>query len=88
VDEVDDMQPLTLERLMKVIAEQLVIDIAHVKPEARLDADLGIQSVDFIKIVSEIEDEYDMEFEDVDLDEIRTVADAHRVLSAQVQGTA
>ena len=70
--------------IVDIIAEQLVIDPKQVKLESKLAEDLGIQSVDLIKIIMEIEDQFDTEFEDIDQDELETVGDAIRILKAQI----
>ena len=76
-------KPFELQGLIEIIADQLVIDPAQITAESHLADDLGIQSVDLIKIVMEIEDQYGLEFEDIDQEGLQTVADAFRILSEQ-----
>ena len=72
-----------LKGLIAIVADQLVIDPADITAESHLADDLGIQSIDLIKIVMAIEEKYDMEFEDIDQEQLKTVGDAYRLLSEQ-----
>ncbi|MDJ0839377.1 MAG: acyl carrier protein [Acidobacteriota bacterium] len=76
-------EPFDLKGLIAIVADQLVIDPADITAESHLADDLGIQSIDLIKIVMAIEEKYDMEFEDIDQEQLKTVGDAFRLLSEQ-----
>lgn len=44
-----------------------ILEIEEVSPDTPL-VDLGLSSIDFIKLVVAIEDQYDIQFDDNDLD--------------------
>ena len=48
----------TLERVQKVIAEALYIDLEEVTPNASLMKDLGAESIDFLDIMFRLEKEF------------------------------
>ena len=48
--------------IAKIVAERTGCDVADVKPESTF-ADLGIDSLDTVELLMELEDELDMELE-------------------------
>lgn len=64
------------EQVAGMLAEQLGIDVASIKPESRLVEDLKADSLDVVAMVMEMESEYDIQIPDEDLPKLKTVADA------------
>ncbi|SPU57649.1 MULTISPECIES: acyl carrier protein [Pseudomonadota] len=64
------------ERVIKVIAEQLSVDEAQVKPAAHFIDDLGADSLDLVELVMTLEKEFDCEIPDEDAEKITTVQTA------------
>lgn len=62
-------------KVMSIIAEQLGISEAAVKEDAAFE-DLGADSLDLFQIISALEEEFDMEFDNEDTEKIKTVGDA------------
>ena len=58
-----------------MIAEQLGIDAAGIKPESRLVEDLKADSLDVVAMVMEMESQYGIQIPDEDLPKLKTVAD-------------
>jgi len=65
-----------LERLKKIVIEQLGVDEEQVKPEASITDDLGADSLDRVELVMAIEQEFDIEISDEDAEKIATIQDA------------
>lgn len=63
----------TFERLQKVINKTLSIDIDEIKQDSHLFDNLNFDSLDAIEIVMTIEEEFDIEIPDDEVDGIRTV---------------
>ena len=63
----------TLEKVKKVVVDQLSVDEALVTPEASFTADLGADSVE---LVMAFEEEFGCEIPDEDAEKIQTVQDA------------
>ena len=63
------------EQVAGMIAEQLGIDAAGIKPESRLVDDLGADSLDVVAMVMEMESQYGIQIPDEDLTKLKTVAD-------------
>ena len=60
-------------RLQKLISDELAIDIDKVLPDADLFDDLNFDSLDTVEMVISIENEFDIEIADEDIDDLRTV---------------
>jgi len=63
----------TLERLQKLINRELSIDIEKITIDAHLFDDLNFDSLDAIEMVLSIENEFDVEVPDEDVDSLFTV---------------
>lgn len=66
----------TIDRVKKIIAEKLSVDISEVVPKASFVDDLGADSLDLVELIMSMEEEFDIEISDEDSENIRTVQDA------------
>jgi len=64
------------ERVMKVVAEQLGVELSEVTPEASFTDDLGADSLDTVELVMAFEEEFDVEIPDEDAEKMNVVKDA------------
>ena len=64
------------ERLVEIIAKQLDVDADKVTPDASFMEDLGADSLDFVELAMALEEEFDIEIPDSDVEKIQTVQDA------------
>ena len=64
------------ERVIALILEHLDVDPEAVLPEAKFIDDLGVSSMDLWELVLVMEDEFDLEVPDEDLEKIITIQDA------------
>ena len=64
-----------LEKLKKIIAEQLNVSEDSVKPETSFKDDLEADSLDLFEVVMATEDEYNVAIPSEDLEKISTVGD-------------
>lgn len=67
---------MTFDKIKEIICNQLEIDPEKITLESNLTDDLGIDSLDLIDLVMSIEDEYEIEVPDTELENIKTVGDA------------
>lgn len=63
------------ERTIKVISQQTRIEEASLTPDARFIEDLGIDSVDFIEVVMQLEKEFHIKMPDEQIKRLRSVGD-------------
>ena len=64
------------EKLVNIIVNYVEVNKEDIKPEPRFMEDLGFTSYDFMSMLGEIEDELDVEIEEEEAANIRTVQEA------------
>jgi acyl carrier protein len=64
------------ERVKKIIAEQLNVELNDLAPSKSFINDLGADSLDIVELVMAMEEEFDVEIPDEDAEKIQTVGDA------------
>jgi acyl carrier protein len=64
------------DRVYELVLEHLDVDSESLKPDAKFIDDLGVSSMDLWELVLVMEDEFDLEVPDEDLEKIVTVQDA------------
>jgi acyl carrier protein len=70
------MSKETLDRVKKVVVQQLSVEEPEVTPEASFTSDLGADSLDQVELVMAFEEEFGVEIPDEDAEKIATVQDA------------
>jgi acyl carrier protein len=68
-------------KVRNILAEQLGVDLGEVTPDARILDDLGADSLDVVEMVMSIEEAFDIEVPDEDVEELRTVSDVERYVT-------
>ncbi len=64
------------ERVRKVLAEQLSVDLEKVTLEARFEEDLDADSLDLVEAVLGLEEELSVEIPEEEMDGVKTVGQA------------
>ena len=64
------------EKLVAIICEYGEVEPENVRPESRFMEDLGFTSFDFMSMLGEVEDEFDVEVNQKEAADIRTVQEA------------
>jgi acyl carrier protein len=78
------MAPEDIERMVKgTIADRLGVPDADVQPASALVEDLGADSLDIVELVMAIEEEFEVEIPDDDVQRLRTVQDAVDYVTAR-----
>ena len=67
---------MEFEKLQKIIAEVLNVDVDEITMDTTFTDDLGADSLDVFQIVMGIEEEFDIEIATEDAEKIITVGDA------------
>jgi acyl carrier protein len=68
--------PEMVERLKKIVAEQLGVDESKITPTARFTDDLNADSLDLVEMIMSLEEEFGVEIPDEDAEKIVAVQDA------------
>ncbi len=66
---------MILEKIKKIISEQLEVDQSIISEGSTITGDLGADSLDLVDLAMSIEDEFDIELSDEALEKIKTVGD-------------
>ncbi len=71
-----------LARVVKVVADQLSVDTAEIRPESSFQDDLGADSLDLVELIMAMEEEFDVKIDDEAAQKIKTVQNAVDFISS------
>ena len=71
---------MVFEKVAQILAEQLDVDVDEIKLTTDMVDDLGADSPDIVDLVMTLEDEFDIEIPDEDVEGVRTVGDLVKYL--------
>ncbi|MFO7803695.1 MAG: acyl carrier protein [Desulfovermiculus sp.] len=72
-----------LEKIKNIVAEQLDVAESEVVPEANFVDDLGADSLDLTELIMAMEDEFGLEIDDEEAQNLRTVNDAIKYIQSR-----
>lgn len=64
------------EKLVEIICNYVEVEPENIHPESRFMEDLGFTSFDFMSMLGELEDEFEVEIDQQEAADIRTVKEA------------
>ncbi len=64
-----------LDKVKKLVSNQLNVDVDEVTPEASFIEDLGADSLDTVELIMSLEEEFGLEIPDEDAEKMKTVQD-------------
>ena len=64
------------DKVKKIIAEKLSVELEEVVPEASFVDDLGADSLDLVELIMSMEEEFDIDISDEDAEKLVSVKDA------------
>lgn len=71
-----------LEELKAIICEYVEVNPEDISEDSRFVEDLGFTSYDFMSMVGELEDRYDIEVNERDVIQVKTIEDAIRYIQS------
>jgi len=71
------------DKVKKIIAEKLSVDMEEVIPEASFVDDLGADSLDLVELIMTMEEEFDIDISDEEAEKLETVKNAIDFIHAQ-----
>ena len=69
-----------MDRVKKIIVDQLGVDASKISEDSSFVDDLGADSLDIVELIMAFEEEFDVEIPDEDAEKIKTVGDAVKYL--------
>ncbi len=66
---------MIFEKIKTILAEQLDADIDEMTMETNIARDLGADSLDVVELLMSIEDEFEVEIPDEEIENIKTIGD-------------
>ena len=72
-------------KIIELIAAQFNMDEKDITLETSFKDDLNADSLDLVELVMALEDEFDLEIEDDDVDNIKTVLDAKNYIKSMLE---
>ncbi len=76
------------EKVKKIVAEQLSVELGSVTPQSNFANDLGADSLDTVELVMALEEEFDIEIPDEAAEQIITVQQTVDYISNKVAASA
>lgn len=73
------------EELKEMICQYVDVDSDSITEDARFMEDLGFNSYDFMSLVGEVEEKYDVEVEEREVVQIKTVKDAIEYITSLIE---
>ena len=70
------------DKVKKIIADKLSVDLEEIVPEASFVDDLGADSLDLVELIMSMEEEFDIEISDADAEKLATVKDVFDYIDA------
>ncbi len=78
------MAEVLVERVRRLVSDQLGIDPAEMQPNASILEDLGADSLDVVELVMAIEEAFDIEISDEEAESMRTIGDVEQYVTGRV----
>ncbi|MBQ8966202.1 MAG: acyl carrier protein [Ruminococcus sp.] len=76
---------MVFDKIREIIVEQLDVDEEKVTTDASITEDLGADSLDVVDLVMSIEESFDLEIPDEEVENIKTVGDIVKFIEAKTE---
>ncbi len=74
------------QKFKEIIAQYSNVPVEEITDDKRFREDLGFSSLDFMSFLGELEDEFDVDIEEEDVLQVRTVGEALEMLKSMQEG--
>lgn len=78
------------QRLLPIVTTYLPEDLDQkdIKPDSDLTKELNINSAHLVDVVLDVEDEFEIEFANEDMEKLRTLNDAIEIIQSKIKNSA
>lgn len=74
---------MTLDKVKKILVDQLDVDESTITLESSITDDLGADSLDVVDMVMSLEEEFDVEIPDEEIEGMKSVGDIVKFIEAK-----
>lgn len=74
---------MLFEKVRDIIVDQLGVDAEEVKMETKLIEDLGVDSLEIFEVVMSLEEEFELEIPNEDVENIKSVEEIVKYIQAK-----
>ena len=75
---------MVFEKIKEILAEQLDANAEEMTMETRIDEDLGADSLDVVELLMSIEDEFEVEIPDEEIENMKTIGDVVEYIQSKM----
>lgn len=75
-----------LEKIIDILAKYSEVDKSQIKRDSSLAVDLGLTSLDVLRIVMDLEEEFGIEFDEDEIADLITISDLEEYIKKQNRG--
>lgn len=75
---------MVLEKVKAILSEQFDVEEDSITPDTSIAEDLGADSLDVVDLLMSIEDEFEIEIPDEEIDNIKTVGELVKYIEGNV----
>ncbi len=76
---------MVFEKITEILAEQLDANAEEMTMETRIAEDLGADSLDVVELLMSIEDEFEVEIPDEEIENLKTIGDVVEYIQSNMQ---
>jgi len=76
---------MTLDKIKKIIAEQLNINADNIKNDSKIVEDLGADSLDIVELLMTLEEEFGINIPDEDTAKMTTITEIFEVIKNKIK---
>lgn len=76
---------MVFDKIVELLAEQLDVDKETITAETRIAEDLNADSLDVVEMLMAIEDEFDFQIPDEDIENLKTVGDVADYINSRTE---
>ena len=75
---------MVFEKIKEILAEQLDANAEEMTMETRIDEDLGADSLDVVELLMSIEDAFEVEIPDEEIENMKTIGDVVEYIQSKM----
>ena len=76
---------MVLEKVKKILSDQFDVEEDSITPDTTIQGDLGADSLDVVDLLMSIEDEFELEIPDEEIENFHTVGDVVAYVEEHMQ---